>query len=228
MESMRETVPLSAVASVRGGKRKPPGTVYSLEPTGYRFLRGSDIIDGRVREERLVWLSEQSWTAIGFSPVREDEIALTIAGTVGKVAPLRGIPNCVVTDNIALLAPLPGSSLLPDFLSYLLQWRFMRFQMQKEMSELRQQKLSLEKLKLLRLPPVPSTEAQTAAMHDIGEGVERIHRTQRELEDLKRRTDMLMYTFLGLPSLAEVDVRAGSMEDEFEPDEGRSDTDRED
>lgn len=196
---MENTVPLGALAEVRGGKRVPPRiTQYRTEATGYRFLRGSDIGHGRVKVDQLANIDKAIYARIAISAPLPTEVLLTVAGVVGKAACATGLRNVAVTDNVSLIRPRNPNELDPEFLMYLLLSSFMQFQIRKEMSELRQQKIGLDKLRSLRLPEIPSIGVQLEMLGRIRSEFEEAQQLKSVIASTKADMDHALRSELGI------------------------------
>lgn len=227
LEGAGNSVTLGSVVNVRGGKRLPKGTLYETKPTPYKYLRGSDVKDGKLLINQIVYISEEAFNAIERYQLQEDDVVLTIAGTIGKVAIARGIQKMGVTENVALMRPNNSHELLPEFLMYLFISSFMQFQMRKEMSELRQQKLSLEKIRLLRIPKPPRLDVQKKIVEDINKIFEYNHALIEEVKNIKRSLDYQLREFLGVeqPKEDHLELDALSTAEDLEEADDEEDTD---
>jgi type I restriction enzyme S subunit len=47
------------ILTIKGGKRLPKGSQYSFIPTPYRYLRITDVKDGRININSMKFLSEE-------------------------------------------------------------------------------------------------------------------------------------------------------------------------
>lgn len=222
------TVALRSVASVRGGKRVPRRTNYYSQPTGFRFLRASDVGRGFVKEEQLSNIDESVFDAISEATPGAHEVLLTVAGVVGKAAHPGAMPDVVVTDNVSLISPRNPDQIRPKYLMYLLLSSFMQFQFKKEMSELRQQKLSLEKIKSLRLPKIPDAKTQDDALEAIKHEFEEARMLKGQVVTLKRRIDALFRDALELPPWTGDDLPDAELVDLDASDEGSDEEAEED
>ncbi|WP_306010441.1 restriction endonuclease subunit S [Bacillus sp. MMSF_3328] len=203
-----KSVPLSAIATVRGGKRLPKGTLYENISTEYRYLRGSDVENGKVLEEQVVFISEQSFNSIEKYQLKHNDVILTIAGTIGKLGIAKNPVNYGVTENVALISSINEEKVLPDFLLYLFMSSFMQFQMRKEMSELRQQKLSIEKVRILRVPEPPSIVEQNTLVNAVNFEFKKNHDIIKQITTIKGNLDSNLRLLLGIkkPEEESIDI----------------------
>jgi|GEM_PF-6957356 len=201
-----KSVPLSAIATVRGGKRLPKGTLYENTPTEYRYLRGSDVEHGKILEEQVVYMNEKAFNSIEKYQLKHNDVILTIAGTIGKLGIAKNPINYGVTENVALITSLNEEKVLPDFLLYLFMSSFMQFQMRKEMSELRQQKLSIEKVRILRVPEPPDVDEQTSLVTAVNIEFVKNHEIIKEITSIKGNLDSKLRLLLGIKEPEEKNI----------------------
>jgi restriction endonuclease S subunit len=182
-------VSLMSLATVRGGKRLEKGAGYSSKPTKYRYLRNLDLTDGEIGIDSVKFISEEQHKSIRRYQVFENEIVMTIAGTVGKVSLMpKGLGTCNVTENLAVISS--KASVVPNYLLYLLSSSIVQIQIQKEMSELRQQKLGLTKVRSLKMPKPLSKPNQREVANAISEKVKKMREKKATVHDLLSRAIM--------------------------------------
>ena len=86
-------IKLSKIAVVRGGKRIPLGMSYTTEQTNYLYLRVADMLDGNVDYSALNHIGNDVFEILRSYEISKNDIALSIAGTIGKVVYLKSIPQ---------------------------------------------------------------------------------------------------------------------------------------
>lgn len=162
---------------------------YSTKPTKYRYLRNLDLVDGEIKIGSVKFISEGQHESIERYQVFENEIVITIAGTVGKLSLIpKQLEICNVTENLAVIPP--KASIVPKYLLYLLSSSIVQIQIQKEMSELRQQKLGLAKVRNLRIPKPPSRKGQLEMADAISEEIDKMRDRKEKVQDLLSRAIM--------------------------------------
>jgi type I restriction enzyme S subunit len=106
---------IAEFASVKGGKRLPKGTQWSEVETNHPYIRATDIKNGKINEENLVYVPEKIWPAISRYIVATNDVIITIAGTIGFVAVVPETLNeANLTENAAKICQL--QNVLPRFL----------------------------------------------------------------------------------------------------------------
>ena len=156
-----EVVTVADVCSVRGGKRLPKGEEYSSTPTPFRYIRVVDLRDGRVEESNLVYLPAAIQAKIARYVVHQGDVIISIAGSIGQVAPVtESIDGVNLTENAAKLTPLKPNSVSAVFLSQLLQSEHCQAQIRSSTGQVTIGKLALFRIEAIRLIlPPPSMQA---------------------------------------------------------------------
>jgi restriction endonuclease S subunit len=176
-------VPLAAIAKVRGGRRLRKRSSYSSKPTGYRYLRNIDISDGEIKVDSVKFISKDQHERLRRYQVFPKEIVMAIAGTVGKTTLIpKELGTCNVTENLAVITPKPGID--PGYLLNILRSSIIQVQIQKEMSELRQQKFGLAKVRRLRIPKPPRKETQLRTSRKLSKEIQLMRARRAKLNDL--------------------------------------------
>lgn len=154
-----QEVALGAVATVRGGKRLPKGTPWSVEPTEHRYIRATDIAGGHIDEGSLVHVPDDVWPRISRYTVDTDDVLITIAGTIGSVARVPpSLASANLTENAALIRA-DRSQLDPAFLELWLQSPPAQAQITSLTVGTTQRKLALFRIESIQLPLI-ALEAQ--------------------------------------------------------------------
>jgi type I restriction enzyme, S subunit len=125
-------VTIADLCEVKGGKRLPKGEEYSSTPTPFRYIRVTDLQAGAVDESSLVFLKPEIQDEISRYIVNTGDVIISIAGSIGLVAPVRAsLDGANLTENAAKLVPREKGIYDEVFLSGLdltlsKSWRFMR------------------------------------------------------------------------------------------------------
>jgi type I restriction enzyme S subunit len=112
------------LAAVRGGKRLPKGSEYSFLETPFRYIRVTDLRDGEIDEPSLRYLTPEVQKQISRYTVSEGDVVITIAGTIGAVAPVTAsVAGANLTENAAKLVPHTSADYTAGYLSAALRDR---------------------------------------------------------------------------------------------------------
>jgi type I restriction enzyme S subunit len=92
---------------VRGGKRLPAGHGYSASPSNYRYLRVTDFAGkNAVDSANLKSLAIETFKALARYEIRNDDLFISIAGSIGHVGVYKsseGLVQTILTENAARL-----------------------------------------------------------------------------------------------------------------------------
>lgn len=154
---------LSKHVTIQGGKRIPKGEGYSFEMTPYLYLRVADIDDNSsVDFSKLNCINEKVYRILERYEIHENEIAISIAGTIGKVFFVQGIPygeRIILTENCAKLV-VRQENLLPEYLSIVLRTSVLQKQMMLNYIQTTIPKIGLDRIGKLMIPNIPDKEQQ--------------------------------------------------------------------
>jgi len=180
------------ICEVKGGKRLPKGDDYSEEPTPYRYIRVSDIHEGWVDETQLRFLKPETQKEIARYTVKEGDLIITIAGTIGMIAPVRAsLDGANLTENAAKLVPRFKGKYDVSFLSEVMQTPFVQNQIGLRTGQVTIGKLALFRIEQLSLPLPP-----LALQKKFAERVAEIRAMETEQANSRGRLDNLFQSLL--------------------------------
>lgn len=158
------SVKLSSFASVKGGKRIPKGYSYSEEQTPYYYLRVADMDnDNELSFESLKFIDEEVFNKLKRYEIKKNELAISIAGTIGKICYLSDIPEgcrIILTENCAKVVILDENVLTVRYLEVLFKMPFIQKQLKRNYIQTTIPKLGLDKIASLNFPQIPTLEFQ--------------------------------------------------------------------
>lgn len=177
-------VKLSSVAIVKGGKRIPKGYGYSNEQTPYHYLRVADMdSDAQVEVNNLMNISEEVFNILERYEILEGELAISIAGTIGKTTILKNIPidkRVILTENCAKILAKTNVDLLPEYLKICLELPIVKKQLDLNYIQTTIPKLGLDKIVGIKIPPTPCIQKQQEIVDYINEAY--IQKRAKEVE----------------------------------------------
>ena len=138
--------------------------------------------------------------------IREGELAISIAGTIGKVCFLHSIPigkRVVLTENCAKIIVKSGANILTDYLNVLFLTSFIQKQLQLNYVQTTIPKLGLDRILNLRFPAIPSIELQTHIIQIIQSANTDKQKKESKAQQLLDSIDTYLLNELGV-SLPEV------------------------
>ena len=195
-------VKLSSVAIVKGGKRIPKGYGYSDEATPYLYLRVADMdSDSQVDVNNLTNISKDVFDILERYEITAGELAISIAGTIGKTAILKDIPNgkrVVLTENCAKILVKNGSDLLSEYLKICLELPIVKKQLDLNYIQTTIPKLGLDKIVGIKIPPIPCIQKQQEIVGYINTAYAQKRAKEVEAQQLLDSIDDYLLKELGI------------------------------
>jgi type I restriction enzyme S subunit len=157
-------IKLSKIAKVKGGKRIPLGYDYSHNETPFLYLRVANMDESNEFNFRdFKFISEEIFSILERYEVFENDLIISIAGTVGKIKLLKNIPidkRIILTENCANIVIKNKEELLPEYLSIVLQTEFIKNQINLSYIQTTIPKLGIDKILDLKIPNIPNIDFQ--------------------------------------------------------------------
>ena len=151
---------IADICEVKGGRRLPKGEEYSSVPTPYRYIRVMDLKGGCVDKSALVYLKPEIQAEIARYVVNTGDVIISIAGSIGLVAPVPESLNGVnLTENAAKLVPRHIGQYEAEYLANFLQTEYAQGQIGSQIGQVTIGKLALFRIEKIRVP-LPPIELQ--------------------------------------------------------------------
>jgi restriction endonuclease S subunit len=197
---IKNSVKLSTLVKVKGGKRIPKGKYYSETPTEYQYLRVSDMQDfGLINWDGLKFIPEDVYYFLEKYKVQKGDVIISIAGTVGKTALIeREIKNTILTENCAVLEIREKSKLLPKYLHILLELSTSKRQIELGFIQTTIPKLGFDKIEQLQLPEIPSIDKQLEIIAFYDKSITQKQKNEAEADKLLSSIDDYLLNELGI------------------------------
>lgn len=197
---IKNSVKLSTLVKVKGGKRIPKGKYYSETPTEYQYLRVSDMQDfGLINWDGLKFIPEDVYYFLERYKVQKGDVIISIAGTVGKTALIeKEIKNTILTENCAILEIRDKSKLLPKYLHILLELSTSRRQIELGFIQTTIPKLGFDKIEQLQIPVIPSIEKQLEIIAFYDKSIAQKQKNEAEADKLLSSIDDYLLRELGI------------------------------
>ena len=149
-------VAIGDICEVKGGKRLPKGEEYSSVPTAFRYIRVLDLKAGRVDESSLVYLKPEIQAEIARYVVNAGDVIISIAGSIGQVAPVpASLDGVNLTENAAKLVPRSPRRYEAEYLSSFLETDHAKAQVGSHVGQVTIGKLALFRIEKIKLPLPP-------------------------------------------------------------------------
>ena len=145
---------LGTIAAVLGGKRIPAGRKLTECNTGHVYIRVSDMTDGGVSTDRLLYVPEDIYPSISRYIINKTDVFITVAGTIGRVGKIPDeLDGANLTENADRLV-LAGVN--QDWLIKVLQSGLIQEQIAAATTQVGQPKLAIARIErfLIPLPPL--------------------------------------------------------------------------
>jgi|LakMenEpi03Aug12_release.lakeMendotaPanAssembly.Ray.scaffolds.fasta_scaffold305327_1 restriction endonuclease S subunit len=143
---------IADIAEVKGGKRLPKGTPWSEEPTDHRYIRATDIKDGIILTENLVYVPDDVWPVISRYVVNQGDVVITIAGTIGQVGVIpASLDGVNLTENAAKIV-VDKKLVRSNYLSMLLGSSYYQQDIDSKTKKTTQPKLGLNMINSIEIP----------------------------------------------------------------------------
>ncbi len=180
-------VRLGDVASVLGGKRIPAGRTLTTENTGYKYIRVSDMKNGGVSIDSLLYVPSDIYPSISRYIINKEDVYITVAGTIGRVGKIpQQIDGSNLTENADRLV---FQFLDQDWLIRCLESQLIQQQIIDATTKVGQPKLAIKRIQelLLPLPPVAEQKRIVAKIEELLPYLDRYEKAWNRLEDFGRR-----------------------------------------
>ena len=180
-------VHIGDVASVKGGKRLPKGHELTEEKTKHPYIRVTDFCDGSVDCSNLKYITEETAESIKRYIITDQDVFISIAGTIGKVGIIPSFLNgSNLTENAAKLCEL--SSFVDNrYLCKVLSSPFSQLQISQSTKTTTQAKLALSRIENIIIPLPPLEDQQRI--------VERIESLFSKLDEAKEKAQAVVDGF---------------------------------
>lgn len=193
-------IKLSKIATVKGGKRIPLGKTYSDIPTDYLYLRVADMVDDTADYNSLKSIDSEVYSILKSYEVVEGDIALSIAGSIGKVLCIRNIPSSkkvILTENCAKIL-VKKDIVLPEYMTLLLSLDAIQKQIDLNYIQTTIPKLGLDRIRNIYIPKVPNFKKQQEIVTFYERTKEHANQKSKESEKLLAGIDAYLLNKLGI------------------------------
>ena len=212
-------VKLGEIVTVLGGKRIPAGRQLTTENTGYKYIRVSDMKDGTVLKDGLLYVPSDIYPSIARYIIHKEDIYITVAGTIGRVGKIpEEIDGANLTENADRLV---FSIIDQDWLIKCLESNIIQSQIANFTTKVGQPKLAIKRIQelVIPLPPLAEQDRIVAKIEELLPYIDRYEQVWSKLgqfnsrfpEDMKK--SLLQYAIQG--KLVEQRPEEGTAEELF-------------
>lgn len=163
---------LKNIASVLGGKRIPAGSKLTSINTGHIYIRVSDMKNGTVILDNLLYVPESIFPFIEKYIINKEDVYITVAGTIGRVGKIPDeLDGANLTENADRLI---STHINQDWLILKLQSPFIQNQISSVTTKVGQPKLAIKRIEnlLLALPPLETQKYIVNIINQITKSLE--------------------------------------------------------
>ncbi len=190
-------VKLGEVCEVKGGKRLPKGTGFSVVSTGYPYIRVTDFRTGSINAQEVLHISAAIQNTISSYTISSDDVYISIAGTIGLVGRVpHELSGANLTENAAKIV-INSLKVNSDFLVAYLRSSPAQAAMVMRTNVVAQPKLALTRIRTISIP-LPPLEEQMQIVDRLN-GADEIKKTNAEsntkIEELQ--SSLLQRAFRG-------------------------------
>lgn len=178
---------LGSVVSVLGGKRIPAGRTLTTEDTGYKYIRVSDMKNGSVLVDNLLYVPTDIYPSISKYIINKEDVYLTVAGTIGRVGKIpEEIDGANLTENADRLV---FQLIDQDWLINCLESSLVQQQITDATTKVGQPKLAIWRIQelLVPLPPIAEQKRIVTKLGEILPLIDRYEVAWNKLEEFNKR-----------------------------------------
>lgn len=151
-----EWVRLGNLVTVLGGKRIPAGCKFTEIDTGHKYIRVSDMKNGSIVLPSIQYISEDIYQKIKKYTISENDLYITVAGTIGKVGTIpHELNNANLTENADKLVIYKMEK---KFLCLAMQSPLIQSQIKNVTTKVGQPKLAIKRIENFIVPVPPLME----------------------------------------------------------------------
>ena len=149
-------IKLGNIVSILGGKRIPAGRKLTSEDTGHKYIRVSDMKNGTVLTDNLMYVPKDIYPSISRYTINKEDVYITVAGTIGTVGTIpKELDGANLTENADRLV---FTTLDKEWLVKCLQSSIIQSQIVDATTKVGQPKLAIKRIREMYIPLPPLAE----------------------------------------------------------------------
>lgn len=182
-----EWVRLGDLVSVLGGKRIPAGCKLTEIDTGHKYIRVSDMKNGSVVLSSIQYISEDIYQKIKRYTISENDLYITVAGTIGRIGTIpHELNNANLTENADKLVIYKMEK---NFLCLALQSPFIQSQIKSVTTKVGQPKLAIKRIEnfIVPVPPLMEQHRIVAKIEELQPDIDAYDKAKTKLQAIEQR-----------------------------------------
>ena len=182
-----EWVRLGNLVAVLGGKRIPAGCKLTEIDTGHKYIRVSDMKNGSVVLSSIQYISEDIYQKIKRYTISENDLYITVAGTIGRIGTIpHELNNANLTENADKLVIYKMEK---NFLCLALQSPFIQSQIKSVTTKVGQPKLAIKRIEnfIVPVPPLMEQHRIVAKIEELQPDIDAYDKAQTKLSAIEQR-----------------------------------------
>ena len=186
---------INEVCDVLSGKRIPKGETFSTHPTEHRYITVSDMGEKYVHSNTLQYITSHTEKQIVRYKVRNGDIIISVAGTLGKLNIITSdLDGVNLTENCDRFTNYRGIN--PEYLYHVLSSDLIQSQIEASKTKNGQPKLALERIRNF-VVPVPHQVRQEHFV-EVMDDIDKYIASQQAILDryCKARVGLLQQLFI--------------------------------
>ena len=187
-----DTISLSNICDIKGGKRLPQGEKLIDEKTNHPYIRVTNFKNQSIDMSDIKYITEEVYQKISRYVITTNDIYISIAGTIGLVGDIPNeLNNANLTENAAKLI-INKKEVNKKYLIYCLNSPYLQQQIKEATVGVGVPKLALARIGALKvyLPPIKLQEQFAQKVIEIESYIKE---QQEELENAKQMFQSLLH-----------------------------------
>lgn len=175
---------LSNVFDVKGGKRIPKGKTF-IDSGEHIYIRVADMENMSINTNHLKYIDEDTYSVIKNYIITEDDLYITVAGTIGSVGSVPGILNNMnLTENADRLIP---KGVNKEFYKFVLNSQYYQSVILSNTTKAAQPKLAIKRINDIELivPPLEEQQRIVNKIEELFELIDNKTKNDQEKDRLK-------------------------------------------
>jgi type I restriction enzyme S subunit len=178
---------IGSFALVKGGKRLPQGSSFSVQPTDYIYIRVTNMKDGTITQDGLKYIDEETYLKISQYTIEKDDLYISIAGTIGEVGEVPAFFHQMnLTENAAKIV---FRGLDKHYFLLALQSNVIQDQFKEKTNKQAQPKLALKRIAdtVIPIPPKDEQGRIVAKVNELMGLCDRYEATKQVRDSLRQK-----------------------------------------